>query len=72
LGNKQLYQLVYVPAIIALAPGVVFRLRDLQPNPPALVGRMVYENRHHLGIVKVPNPGGDCNLWKKFKKRIKQ
>lgn len=66
MGNKQLYQMVFVPAILALGSGVIFRLRDLHSNPPALVGRMVYEDRHNLGIEKIPNPGGDCNLWKKL------
>lgn len=66
MGNKERYQTVVVPAILALTPGHVFRLRDLYPNPPALIGRMVYENRHKLGILKIPNPGGDCNLWKKL------
>lgn len=66
MGNKQLYQMVFAPAIRSLTSGAIFRLRDLRPDPPALVGRYVYEDRYSLGIEKVRNPGGDCNLWRKL------
>lgn len=66
MGNKELYQNVFRPAILALQSGTEFRLRDLRLNPPALIGKMVYDDRLILGIEKMPNPLGDCNLWKKL------
>lgn len=66
MGNEELYQNEFRPAILALQSGTEFRLRDLHPNPPALIGKMVYEDRLSLGIEKIPNPNGDCNLWRKL------
>lgn len=66
MNNVGLYEGEYGPKIKNLERGAIFRLRELAPNPPALVGRLVARDHKQLGIEPVENPGGDCMLWKKL------
>ena len=72
MGNKQLYQMVFVPAILALGSGVIFRLRDLHSNPPALAGRMVYETGTTWALKKYQIQAGTVICGKNSETIIEQ